>query len=406
MRTTERVVLAEHTTLHLGGPAARFIAAGSEDELIAAVRAADLAAEPVLVLGGGSNLVVADEGYPGTVVQAAFGGFAIGSTSGKGTTGTGAGPPGDGPPGASPSVALTVAAGQDWDDLVRYCVSTGLSGVECLSGIPGLAGATPIQNVGAYGQDVGQTIGSVRAYDRRRGEVVELSGAECGFGYRTSMFKREAAARPASDTARADSRGLRSGPDPARATGRFIVLSVTFELTGSSLSAPVRYAELGRSLGVAEGDRVPLADARAAVLELRRGKGMVLDTADPDTRSAGSFFTNPVLTAAQFTDLEKVVAAREDRAGPAGVPHFPAEGGQLKVPAAWLIEHAGFAKGYALSQDPAAARISGKHTLALTNPGRSTTADLIQLARHVRDGVRAMFGVDLAAEPTLVGVEL
>jgi len=385
LTTTERVLLADHTTLHLGGPAARFITAGSEEELVAAVRAADLAAEPVLVLGGGSNLVVADEGFPGTVVLAAFAGFDAGGTDGAGQAG--------------PLVEVTVAAGQDWDGLVRQCVSAGLSGIECLSGIPGLAGATPIQNVGAYGQEVAQTIASVRAYDRLRGEVVEFAGADCGFGYRTSMFKREAAGLAAEA-------GRRSALNPAGATGRFVVLSVTFGLTVSALSAPVRYAELGRSLGVAEGDRVPLADARAAVLALRRGKGMVLDPADPDTRSAGSFFTNPVLSATQFADLEAMVAARADHAGQAGVPHFPAENGGLKVPAAWLIEQAGFTKGYALSRDPAAARISAKHTLALTNPARSSTAGLVRLARHIRDGVLTTFGVELTAEPTLVGVEL
>ena len=377
VRTTERVLLADHTTLRLGGPAARFIAAGSEEELVSAVRAADLAAEPVLVLGGGSNLVVADEGFPGTVVHAGFAGFEVGAAS-------------DGP--AGPVVEVSVAAGQDWDGLVRQCVAAGLSGIECLSGIPGLAGATPIQNVGAYGQDVAQTITAVRAYDRLRGEIIELGNADCGFGYRTSMFKREAAAGPASGA------GPRPAADPRGATGRYVVLTVTLGLTVSALSAPVRYGELARSLGVAEGGRVPLADARDAVIALRRGKGMVLDDADPDTRSAGSFFTNPVVSAAQFADLAAAVRG--------GIPHFAAEDGGVKVPAAWLIEHAGFGKGYALSQDPTAARISAKHTLALTNPGQSSTADLVRLARHIRAGVRATFGIELAAEPTLVSVQL
>ena len=423
MTTTEGVLLADHTTLHLGGPAARFIAAASEEDLVAAVRAADLAAEPVLVLGGGSNLVVADAGFPGTVVLAAFAGFEV--------AGSGDGPvprSGDGPVPARLLVGVTVAAGQDWDELVQHCVSAGLSGIECLSGIPGMAGATPIQNVGAYGQEVAQTIALVRAYDRLRGEVVELSGADCGFGYRTSMFKREAAAALATEagpraTARAVGAAMHPAPHTAGAavrpalhtagaTGRFVILSVTFGLTASAMSAQVRYAELSRSLGVTEGDRVPLADAREAVLELRRGKGMVLDAADPDTRSAGSFFTNPVLTASQFEDLEALVAraaddgAGKDAARPAKVPHYPGDHGRVKVSAAWLIEHAGFTKGYALSRDPDAARISGKHTLALTNPGRASTADLLRLARHIRAGVRAAFGVELTAEPTLVGVEL
>ena len=368
---------------------------------MAAVRAADLAAEPVLVLGGGSNVVVADSGFPGTVVLAAFAGFEVAA---------------DGPVPGSPLVEVIVAAGQDWDELVRQCVSARLSGIECLSGIPGLAGATPIQNVGAYGQEVAQTIALVRAYDRLRGEVVELSGADCAFGYRTSMFKREAAAGLAAEAgpdpaSHAVGAALHPAPHTVGATGRFVILSVTFGLTASALSAPVRYAELGRSLGVTEGDRVPLADARDAVLDLRRGKGMVLDDTDPDTRSAGSFFTNPVLTVSQFADLEALVAARgaaagEESARPTSVPRYPGDHGRVKVSAAWLIEHAGFTRGFALSQDPAAARISAKHTLALTNPGRSSTAELLRLARHIRDGVRAAFGVELTAEPTLVGVEL
>ncbi len=419
MSTTERVLLADHTTLHLGGPAARFIAAASEEDLVAAVRAADLAAEPVLVLGGGSNLVVADAGFPGMVVLAAFAGFEVVGSGDGPVPGSGDSPvpaSGDDPVPAGPLVEVTVAAGQDWDELVRQCVSTLLSGIECLSGIPGLAGATPIQNVGAYGQDVAQTITLVRAYDRLRGEVVELSAADCGFGYRTSMFKREAAAGLATEAAPYPSphtagAAPHRAPHIAGATGRFVILSVTFGLTASALSAPVRYAELGRTLGVTEGDRVPLADARDAVLELRRGKGMVLEDADPDTRSAGSFFTNPVLTASQFEDLEAVVAARgasagEDSARPTRVPHYPGGHGRVKVSAAWLIEHAGFTKGYALSPDPDAARISCKHTLALTNPGRADTAGLLRLARHIRDGVQAAFGVELTAEPTLVGVEL
>lgn len=419
MSTTERVLLADHTTLHLGGPAARFIAAASEEDLVAAVRAADLAAEPVLVLGGGSNLVVADAGFPGMVVLAAFAGFEVVGSGDGPVPGSGDSPvpaSGDDPVPAGPLVEVTVAAGQDWDELVRQCVSTLLSGIECLSGIPGFAGATPIQNVGAYGQDVAQTITLVRAYDRLRGEVVELSAADCGFGYRTSMFKREAAAGLATEAAPYPSphtagAAPHRAPHIAGATGRFVILSVTFGLTASALSAPVRYAELGRTLGVTEGDRVPLADARDAVLELRRGKGMVLEDADPDTRSAGSFFTNPVLTASQFEDLEAVVAARgasagEDSARPTRVPHYPGGHGRVKVSAAWLIEHAGFTKGYALSPDPDAARISCKHTLALTNPGRADTAGLLRLARHIRDGVQAAFGVELTAEPTLVGVEL
>jgi UDP-N-acetylmuramate dehydrogenase len=367
--TTEQTRLAEYTTLRLGGPARRFSAAGSAAELVSAVMAADRDGEPLLVLGGGSNLVVADEGFPGVVVRAASAGLAFAP--------------------AGEVVEVTAAAGQDWDETVRRCLAEGLSGIECLSGIPGSAGATPIQNVSAYGQEVAETITVVRAYDRLAGETVMLTPADLGFGYRTSMFKRQAAA--------GDGAGAAGGTGAA--TGRFVVLDVTFALATSPLSAPVRYTELARLLGVSEGSRVPLAAARDAVLELRRGKGMVLDAADPDTRSAGSFFTNPVVSATQFGEVSTL-------AGPAGMPHWPAADGAVKLSAAWLIEHAGFARGFRLDSDPDGARISTKHALALTNPGGASTAALMSLARAIRDGVRAAFGVELAAEPTLVGVSL
>jgi UDP-N-acetylmuramate dehydrogenase len=369
--TTEQVRLAEYTTLRVGGPAWRFSVAGSAADLVAGVAAADRDGEPLLVLGGGSNLVVADEGFPGVVVRAAFTGLAFAA--------------------GHDAVAVTAAAGQDWDETVRRCLAEGLSGIECLSGIPGSAGATPIQNVGAYGQEVAQTITAVQAYDRLAGEVVRLGAADLGFGYRTSMFKRQAAT------------GGTSGGDGAgrgAATGRFVVLDVTFALAASPLSAPVRYAELGRLLGVSEGSRVPAAEARTAVLELRRRKGMVLDDGDPDTRSAGSFFTNPVVPAALFDALSARLA------DPAGVPHWPGGDGAVKLSAAWLIERAGFTRGFRLADDPDGARISTKHTLALTNPGRASTASVVRLARSIRDGVQDAFGVQLAAEPTLVGVSL
>jgi len=373
--TSVRVALSAYTTLGLGGPAGRFIEAVGDDELVALVRAADQAGDPLLVLGGGSNLVVADEGFPGTVIHVATEGVMVserGSPNGAGSDGFG-------------TVAVTVAAGETWDRLVEWTVSEKLSGIECLSGIPGLAGATPIQNVGAYGQEVSQTILAVRAFDRQSGNVVTLSSAQCGFGYRTSMLKRAAA-------------GL--------ATGRYIVLDVTFGLgrsspSGPALSAPVRYSELARTLGVAQGDQVPLEEAREAVLALRRGKGMVLDPADPDTRSAGSFFTNPILTDEQFAEVQRRATQRY---GPqTQIPRLPAgtQDGTVKVSAAWLIEQAGFGKGYG-----GAACISTKHTLALTNPGSADTATLLALARQIRAGVRETFGVELANEPVLVGVSL
>jgi len=377
--TAEQVLLSERTTLHLGGPAARFTEAASQEALVAAVRQADAEAEPLLVLGGGSNLVVADEGFPGVVVLAAGQGLEFA-------------PDGE-------SIAVTVAAGHDWDDFVLRCLAEGLSGVECLSGIPGRAGATPIQNVNAYGQDVAHTITAVRVYDRLTGRVMVMPAAECGFGYRTSVFKRQAAGS-----------GRGAELNPAAATGRFVVLAVTFALPVSRLSAPVRYGELSRVLGVEPGDRVPLPDARAAVLQLRRGKGMVLDPADPDTRSAGSFFTNPVVTASQHADLAARIPADGAVGGGGadgrGIPHWPADDGRVKLSAAWLIEHAGFSKGFRLAGDEDGARISTKHALALTNPGNGSTASLIRLASHIRAGVRAEFGVELTNEPVLVGVAL
>jgi UDP-N-acetylmuramate dehydrogenase len=375
-----QAALSAYTTLGLGGPAGRLVEAGHDEQIVSAVRAADQAGEPVLVLGGGSNLVVADHGFPGTVVRITSLGITAGPGPGDPARAEGGVSAEGGASSAGGAVAVTVAAGESWDGLVEWSVAAGLAGLECLSGIPGLAGATPIQNVGAYGQEVAQTITAVRAYDRQSGQVVELTSAQCEFGYRTSMFKRAA---------------------QGQATGRFVVLAVTFRLRRQPLSAPVVYAELARRLNVAPGGQVPLAQARDAVLALRRGKGMVVDPADPDSRSAGSFFTNPVLSAAQFAALEQRAAARGEPGG--SVPHFPAGPATVKVPAAWLIEHAGFGKGY---PGDGPVRISTKHTLALTHPGGGNTADLLALAREITAGVRAAFDVGLTNEPVLVGVAL
>ncbi len=361
----ERVDLADYTTLRLGGPAARFTLAETADEVAAQVRAADLAGQPLLVLGGGSNLVVADAGFDGSVVKVATRGLDIAA----------AGPD---------RVAVTVAAGQDWDALVAWTVGENLAGLECLSGIPGSVGATPVQNVGAYGQEVATSIISVGVLDRATGQCAVLTGPRCGFGYRTSVFK--SAAWPQSG--------------PAGPTGRYVLLDVTFGLARSALSEPVGYAELAARLGVEVGGRAPLARVREAVLDLRRGKGMVLDPADPDSVSAGSFFTNPVLDDGQLSAL---AAAAERRLPGVTVPRYPAGPGLVKVPAAWLIERAGFGKGYPGSGP---VRISAKHTLALTNRGGATTADLLALAREVVAGVADAFGVVLTNEPVLVGVAL
>ncbi|MDL4776336.1 MULTISPECIES: UDP-N-acetylmuramate dehydrogenase [Thermomonosporaceae] len=355
----EEVKLSGYTTLRLGGPARRFVEATTEAELVAAVRAADDAGERTLVLGGGSNLVVSDDGFPGTVVHV-------------GTRGT------ESVPGENGRLLVRAQAGEEWEPFVARCVADGLAGIECLSGIPGRVGATPIQNVGAYGQDVSETIVQVRGYDRETRKVVTLDHAACRFTYRHSAFK---------------------GSD------RYVVLDVTYALRESDESQPVAYAELARKLGVEPGARAPLKEVRDAVLELRRGKGMVLDPADPDTRSAGSFFTNPILDPAQLADLERRVAGRF---GPdAAFPRYaesPAPDGtpRTKTSAAWLIDRAGFAKGHGTGP----ARISTKHTLALTNPGGGRTADLLALAREVREGVREAFGVEMVNEPVLVGVHL
>ncbi|TDD68678.1 UDP-N-acetylmuramate dehydrogenase [Actinomadura darangshiensis] len=350
----EDVNLAGYTTLRLGGPARRFIEATTEADVVAAVRKADDGGEPILVLGGGSNLVVSDDGFPGTVVHVGTRGTERVAVEGD-------------------RVLVRVQAGEDWDAFAARCVTDGLAGVECLSGIPGRVGATPIQNVGAYGQDVSETIVEVRAYDRRARACVTLDRDACRFTYRHSVFK---------------------GSD------RYVVLDVTYALHEAEESQPVAYAELARKLGVQPGDRVTLKEARDAVLELRRGKGMVLDASDPDTRSAGSFFTNPILDPGMLSELERRVA---DRLGlDAAFPRYPETGDRVKTSAAWLIDRAGFAKGHALGP----ARISTKHTLALTNPGGAGTADLLALAREVRDGVRDAFGVELVNEPVLVGVTL
>jgi UDP-N-acetylmuramate dehydrogenase len=339
-------LLSDHTTLRLGGPARSWVRATTEAELVRAVQACDEAGEPVLVLAGGSNVVVADEGFEGTVVEVA-------------TTGVAADHEGDDP--TCGGVVVTVAAGEGWDTFVAHAVANHWLGVEALSGIPGSVGATPIQNVGAYGQEVSQTVASVRVWDRRLRGMRTFAAADCGFGYRTSRFKKD--------------------PD------RHVVLSVTFQLPQGEQGAPIAYAELARTLGVEPGTRCPTTDIRQAVLELRRSKGMVLDPDDHDTWSAGSFFTNPVIPADAVPD---------------GAPAWPQPDGLVKTSAAWLIERAGFGKGYG----DGAARLSTKHTLALTNRGGASTADLLRLAREVRDGVAARFGISLVNEPVLVGCEL
>lgn len=346
------VPLAGLTTLRLGGPAERLLTAATEAELIAAVRDADDAGEPLLLIAGGSNLVVADAGFDGVTVRIATTGIVAERSDRR--------------------VRLTVAAGEPWDDLVARCVADGLTGIECLSGIPGSAGATPVQNVGAYGAEVAAVISAVRAFDRSSGAIVDLTPAQCGFGYRSSAFKRDE---------------------------RFLILAVTYDLDQAELGPPVAYEQLAERLDVAAGDRVPPADARAAVLALRREKGMVLDPEDPDSVSAGSFFTNPVLEADAARALERRV--RERLGDDVRVPRWPQPDGRVKFSAAWLIERVGFERGHGSGL----VGISTKHTLALVNRGGGTTAELLALAAEIRAGVGAGFGVELTPEPKLVRTE-
>ncbi len=339
------VSLAELTTLRLGGRAGRVVEAADADELVETVLGCDLVGEPVLVLGSGSNVVVADAGFPGTVVLVRSRGRTVEE---------------DGPQ----RVWVSLEAGEDWDAFVAEAVDDGLAGVEVLSGIPGRCGAAPIQNVGAYGQEIATSTVSVRVYDRTARRTRTLTGAECGFGYRTSCFKRQ--------------------------PGHHVVLGVTLSLRRSGESDPLGYPELARRLGVPVGARVPLALARSVVLDLRRAKGMLLDPGDRDTWSAGSFFTNPVLTPAAAARL------------PPDAPRWPQPDGTVKTSAAWLIERAGFGRGYGTGP----ARLSSKHPLALTNRGGASTAQLLELGRQVRAGVRERFGVELVNEPVTVGCSL
>jgi UDP-N-acetylmuramate dehydrogenase len=339
------VLLSDWTTLRVGGPAKAFVEVPDVASLAGALHDADAAGDPVLVLGGGSNVVVADVGFPGTVVHVAIRGIRF-------------------EPDAA-GVVAHVGAGEDWCAFVGYCVAEGLAGVECLIGIPGLAGATPVQNVGAYGQDVSETIVGVTVWDRERRSLLRMAPAECRFAYRDSLFKRNP---------------------------RYVVTEVAFRLERSRFSRPLRYEELASRLGTDLGEVALLGDTARAVTELRRAKGMVLEPSAPDSRTVGSFFTNPVLDEAQARALLQIVPE---------IPRFAVKGG-TKVPAAWLVERAGFARGYRKG----AAAISSKHALALTALEGGTAADVLDLAREVREGVRQRLGVQLEPEPVLVGLHL
>lgn len=357
MQVEHDVPLAPLTTMRVGGPARRLVTVSTTDELVDAVREVDDADEPLLLISGGSNLVISDEGFEGTVVRVATQGVDVQSQDYCG------------------GAFVRVAAGESWDGLVERAVAEGWAGIEALSGIPGLTGATPVQNVGAYGQEVAQTIAQVRVFDRREQRVRTFFPDDCAFTYRHSVLK---------------------------GTDRYVVLDVAFQLEVADLSRPVAYAALAAGLDVPLGTRVPLQDARDAVLAQRRRRGMVLDAEDHDTWSCGSFFTNPILLAREFADLQERARALLGADGPEP-PRFDAGEGMVKTSAAWLIDRAGFTKGFGL---PGAAALSTKHTLAVTNRGDASAEDVLALARAVRDGVRGTFGVTLVNEPVLVDLSL
>ncbi|HEY1155759.1 MAG TPA: UDP-N-acetylmuramate dehydrogenase [Arthrobacter sp.] len=350
--------LSSLTTSAVGGPAGTFIEARTEAEIIDAVHSADAAGEQVLIISGGSNLLVSDDGFPGTVIKIASEGFTVNAEDSCG------------------GVAVVVQAGHNWDKLVEHAVRHAWSGIEALSGIPGSTGATPVQNVGAYGAEVSQTIAAVRTWDRRRNAVQTFTNSELNFGYRESILKQTT----------------------VNGSPRYVVLTVEFQLPLGRMSAPVRYAELARALGVEVGKRAYANDVRREVLRLRGSKGMVWDAADRDTYSTGSFFTNPIVPADVADKL------------PEAAPRYPAgRDGLVKLSAAWLIDQAGFGKGFGLEPEGVAdgrASLSTKHTLAITNRGSASAADMVAVAREVRAGVERQFGISLHPEPLLIGLEL
>jgi len=351
-------MLSDLTTAAVGGPAGNYIEARTEAEIIEAVRSADAAGEQVLVIGGGSNLLISDDGFPGTVVKIASEGFTVNAEDSCG------------------GVAVVVQAGHNWDAVVEHAVLHAWSGIEALAGIPGATGATPVQNVGAYGSDVSQTIAAVRTWDRERNAVQTFTNSELKFGYRDSILKQTT----------------------VNGSPRYVVLTVEFQLPLGRMSAPVRYAELAKVLGVEQGQRAYSNDVRREVLRLRASKGMVLDPADRDTYSTGSFFTNPIVPAEVAAGL------------PANAPRYPAgSDGLVKLSAAWLIDQSGFGKGFGLETGGVSggrAALSTKHTLAITNRGSASAADMVAIAREVRAGVVGRFGIELHPEPLLIGVEL
>ncbi len=368
--------LAELTTFRVGGPIGDYLATDDRAALIDAIKKADEAERPLLVIGGGSNLLACDEGFDGLVVKDLRSEIHIEQTPASTRVQEEREPAGSCPA----TCRVTASAGTIWDELVSRTVDEGLSGLEALSGIPGTVGAAPVQNIGAYGHELGETLLKVRAWDRHKKQEVTLSAEELAFGYRESIIKRSIHT--------GDESGRLWGP-----SGRWIVLEATFLLEVSPLSSPVLYRELAQRLGIEQGGRSEARIVRDTVLALRRTKGMVLDPEDHDSWSAGSFFTNPIL------DQEAA-----DRL-PAEAPRFTTADGRVKTSAAWLIDHAGFPRGYSIPgahEDGAA--LSGKHVLALTNRGQASAAEIVELAFKVREGVEERFGVHLVPEPLALGI--
>ena len=335
--------LRDYTSLRVGGPAGNFVEVSTESEVIAAIEAAG--ESPILVIGGGTNVLIADSGFEGTVIH--ISNHAVTSEVD-----------------ACSGATLTIGAGENWDEFVETTINRGFAGLETLSGIPGTVGAAPIQNIGAYGHEVAEFITQVRTYDRQAKAIKTFTNSECEFEYRNSIFKKT--------------------------PGRYIVLSVQFQLRIGEISAPITYAELAAKLEIAVGDKAPVIKTREAVMQLRGAKGMLLDPNDKDSWSAGSFFTNPIVS------LE--VAAKL----PADAPRWPTADGRIKISAAWLIQNSGIEKGYSLG----GAQISTKHVLALTNSGAASSTEILELAREVKKSVMDTFAITLEAEVNLINTSL
>jgi len=335
--------LSQYTSLRVGGPATKIVQVSTEAEIIAAIEEAGNT--PLLIMGGGTNVLIADKGFDGTVIRISNNSVQAEVDACSGAT-------------------LTIGAGEDWDLFVQTTINSGYAGLETLSGIPGTVGAAPIQNIGAYGHEVSEFITRVRTYDRQEKALKTFTNSECEFSYRNSYFK----AHP----------------------GRYVVLEVQFQIRIGEESDPITYLELARKLGVQLGDKAPVVATREAVLELRASKGMLLSADDHDSWSAGSFFTNPI------------VSQQEADALPDAAPKWPLLDGRVKISAAWLIENSGMHKG----DEVGGARISTKHVLALTNAGDATASDIAELAKRARDSVKEKFGITLEAEVNLVGVEI